>query len=140
MSKGLGAPVGSVICGNAAQIAQACRARKRLGGGMRQAGFLAAAGSYALEHHIERLAEDHDNARRLAKGLAGQGLEIEGTPESNIVMFRTPGAAALMEALCARELLLSDMGPNRIRAVTHIDVTSEAIDEALRRIADALKS
>ena len=65
---------------------------------------------------------------------------VEGTPESNIVMFRTPGASALMEALRARELLLSDTGPNRIRAVTHIDVNSEAIDEALRRIADALRS
>ena len=86
------------------------------------------------------LAEDHDNARRLAKGLAGLGLEVEGTPETNIVMFMTQRADALIEALSARELLLSDMGPNRVRAVTHIDVDSEAIDEALRRVADALRS
>ncbi len=140
LSKGLAAPVGSMICGSTARIKRADRARKRLGGGMRQAGFLAAAGSYALEHHVERLAEDHDNARRLAKGLAGLGLEIEGTPETNIVMLRTKRADALIEALSERELLLSDMGPNRVRAVTHINVDSEAIDEALRRIADALKS
>lgn len=141
LSKGLGAPVGSVICGSAEQIARANRIRKRLGGGMRQAGFLAAAGSYALQHNIERLAEDHDNARRLAKGLAALGLEgLEGTPETNIVMFTTQRSDALIQELGARDVLVADMGPNRIRAVTHLDVSSEAIDEALRRIADALKS
>jgi threonine aldolase len=140
LSKGLGAPVGSLICGSASDIARADRARKRLGGGMRQAGFLAAAGIYALEHHIDRLAHDHDNAKRLAKGLEDLGLAVERAPETNIVMFQTPGAPALVDSLRARGVLVSSMGPNRIRAVTHLDVETRAIDEALRLVAAALRA
>ena len=139
LSKGLGAPVGSLLCGRAEHIARADRARKRLGGGMRQVGFLAAAGLHALEHHVERLAEDHDNARRLAKGLAGIGIEVEGTPETNIVMFSAANAAALSRTLQKRGVLVSVMTARRIRAVTHLDVDAAAIDRALEEIAKALQ-
>ena len=139
LSKGLGAPVGSLLCGRAEHIARADRARKRLGGGMRQVGFLAAAGLHALEHHVERLAEDHDNARRLAKGLAGIGIEVEGAPETNIVMFSAANAAALSRTLQKRGVLVSAMTARRIRAVTHLDVDAAAIDRALEEIAKALQ-
>jgi threonine aldolase len=139
LSKGLGAPVGSLLCGSALHIARADRARKRLGGGMRQVGFLAAAGLYALEHHVERLAEDHDNASRLAKGLEGLGIEVEAPPESNIVMFSVPDAAAICQALQKRGVLLSGMTTRRIRAVTHLDANAAAIDTALERIAGVLR-
>ena len=129
-----------MICGSAAQVAAADRVRKRLGGGMRQAGFLAAAGIYALEHRIERLAEDHDNARRLAAGLEALGLDVKESPETNIVMFRTLGSAELVALLRERDVLVAEMGPGRIRAVTHLGVDSAAIDEAIERIGEALKA
>ena len=137
LSKGLGAPVGSLVCGSSAQIAKVHRLRKRLGGGMRQAGGLAAAGLYALEHHIDRLAEDHANARRLAEGLASQGFEIERPPETNMVFFRVPDTQAFQSAIKARDLLINPVAEGRFRAVTHLDVDADSIDDALSRIAAA---
>ncbi len=139
LSKGLGAPVGSVLLGSRSFITRAHRLRKMLGGGMRQAGLLAAAGLYALEHHLERLAEDHDLARRLWEGVSGlPGLAVDEPPETNIVMLRTPGrdAAAVVAACGRRGLLLNALGPERIRAVTHLDVDGADIGRALEIFAD----
>jgi len=137
LSKGLGAPVGSLVCGSRAQIAKVHRLRKRLGGGMRQAGMLAAAGLHALEHHIERLADDHANARRLAAGLRERGFHVEQEPDTNMVFFRVSEADAFSAALTSRELRINAAAPGRFRAVTHLDVGPDDIDDALHRIDDA---
>lgn len=130
LSKGLGAPAGSVLLGTAALVATARRWRKALGGGMRQSGVLAAAGLYALEHHVERLADDHANAQLLAHGLADLGFAVESTP-TNIVYVTVP--AALIEALethlSARGILVSVA--ERTRLVTHLDVDRAAIEMTL---------
>jgi threonine aldolase len=134
LSKGLGCPVGSVLCGTHAFIERARRFRKMLGGGMRQAGILAAAGVYALENHVERLAEDHRNARRLAAGIAdAPGLALETRePPTNMVYFRTQRSAAeVAEALAARDVLCGVTAPNRIRMVTHLDVDADAVDRTI---------
>ncbi len=145
LSKGLGAPVGSMLCGTGEAIGEARVVRKRLGGGMRQAGILAAAGLVALERHVERLAEDHGRARRLAEALA----EIPGCAldpsrvTTNIVMAsvhppeRLPG---LLEALRQRGILAGAMGWGRLRLVTHLDVDDAGIARAvaaLRTVAPA---
>jgi threonine aldolase len=134
LSKGLGCPVGSVLCGTHTFIDRARRFRKMLGGGMRQAGILAAAGVYALENHIERLAEDHRHARRLAAGIAdapGITLETRDIP-TNMVYFRTQvPAAQVADALAAHDVLCGVTGPNRIRLVTHLDIDAEDIDRAI---------
>ncbi|HEY8517685.1 MAG TPA: low-specificity L-threonine aldolase [Candidatus Binatia bacterium] len=137
LSKGLGAPVGSVVCGSAEVIERVHRVRKMLGGGMRQAGILAAAGLYALRHHVERLAEDHANARRLAEGLAELGLTVDPFPETNIVLFGAPKAKFGL-ALRSRGVLVNEVGPRRYRAVTHLDVSADDVEDALARIRDAL--
>jgi len=127
LSKGLGAPVGSVLCGSAELVDKAHRWRKVAGGGMRQSGILAAAGIYALEHNVERLAEDHRNARALAAGLA----EVEGlwvTPAHTNILFVTPpagSAAPLREALAAEGILLG--GGDNLRLVTHLDVSAQDV-------------
>ncbi len=130
-SKGLGAPVGSAICGSRDLIRACRRLRKMLGGGMRQAGVIAAGAIYALEHHRDRLARDHDNARAIAKRLAAvEGARVdEGSVESNIVMLDTPGVAAerVIEAARAAGVLVSAFGPERIRIVTHLDVQDTAV-------------
>jgi threonine aldolase len=137
LSKGLGAPVGSLVIGSTQFVTQAHRFRKQFGGGMRQAGILAAAGIYALEHNVERLAEDHLNARRLARGIADvDGLDIDpNTVETNILYFhvRKPGLTVpmLLERLKTGGVLMLGTGPNSIRAVTHLDVSKEAIDRAI---------
>ena len=151
LSKGLGAPVGSVVCGERPFIDEARRMRKAVGGGMRQAGILAAAGLYALDHHIERLAEDHANAARLAAGIdAIDGLSCEqaqGGPWSNLVYFDVDGAAIgqqtvdavlLADRLAERGILAIPLGEAtpRIRMVTHLDVSAADVDVAL----DALRS
>jgi threonine aldolase len=121
LSKGLGAPIGSVLCGSKPFIAEARRWRKMLGGGMRQAGILAAAGIYALEHNVARLADDHANAAWLAQRLAEvSGLAVS-TPQTNIVYVDVPAqhCAALARALSDARILVS-MGP-RLRLVTHLD-------------------
>ncbi len=138
LSKGLGAPAGSLVCGSAEVIERVHRYRKMLGGGMRQAGVLAAAGLYAFEHHVERLADDHDNARRLAEGLRRLGIEVDAEPETNMVFFRFADTAAFMNATRERDLLIDPVALGRFRAVTHLDVSTDDIDEALRRIEVAL--
>lgn len=136
LSKGLGAPVGSVVAARSELLPAIHRARKRLGGGMRQAGLLAAAGLHALDHHVARLAEDHANARRLAEGLAELGHPVEGEPETNIVMFQVPDAGAFLGASRACGVLLNAVGKQRVRAVTHLDVGADDVEEALSRIAE----
>ena len=133
-SKGLGAPIGSALCGSKEFIARAHRVRKMAGGGMRQAGMLAAAASHALDHHVQRLAEDHALAARLADGLQGiAGLEVE-TPQTNIVFVDLVGAArdksaALQEHLKAQGVLIT--GLYRLRFVTHLDVNAAGVDHAV---------
>ena len=138
LSKGLGAPVGSLVCGSAARIREVHRARKLLGGAMRQAGLLAAAGLYALEHHVERLADDHANAARLAAGLRALGVRVDPDPETNMVMFEVPRPAAFARALAERALRINPIAPGRFRAVTHLDVTADDVEDALGRIEEAL--
>jgi len=134
LSKGLGAPVGSLVCGTRDVIGQVRRVRKMLGGGMRQAGILAAAGLYALEHHVERLAEDHANARRLAEGLAELGFPVEAPPETNILMFGVEDTPGFLRATQERGLLIDPMDPGRFRAVTHLDISASNVEDALERI------
>ncbi|MBW2623996.1 MAG: aminotransferase class I/II-fold pyridoxal phosphate-dependent enzyme, partial [Deltaproteobacteria bacterium] len=138
LSKGLGAPVGSIIAGTKPLIKEALRWRKVLGGGMRQAGILAAAGIYALDNNVDRLAEDHENARILAIGLAElDGIEI--TPrhiETNLVIFRTDLPQMTAPELAARlkeyDVLVLAFGPDSIRAVTHLDVDRAGIEKTLK--------
>lgn len=136
-SKGLGAPVGSVVCGSAERIREVHRARKLLGGGMRQAGILAAAALHALEHHVDRLADDHANARRLAEGLEGLGLRVDPKPETNMVYFEVGDAPAFARALGGRALRVGAVGARHCRAVCHLDVSRDDVEEALGRIEEA---
>ena len=124
LSKGLGAPVGSVLLGPKAFIEQGKRWRKMLGGGMRQAGIIAAAGQYALENNVQRLADDHDNAAELARGLSGIEQLKVGTPQTNIFWMDIPAAACepLRQHL-ARARIRASIGP-RTRLVTHLDVSA----------------
>jgi threonine aldolase len=142
LSKGLGAPVGSVLVGARAFITEAHRLRKMFGGGMRQVGLLAAAGLYALDHHLERLAEDHANLKRLASGLAHiPGLECEPSAfPTNIAYVKTSkiSAADLSARLRAKEVWANPTGPNELRVVTHLDVNTDAIDEAIVRFSAAM--
>lgn len=138
LSKGLGAPVGSLVCGSAATVDRLHRVRKMLGGGMRQAGILAAAGIYALEHNVARLADDHANAARLARGLASLGLTVDPFPETNIVLFEAGERADLAVRLRERGVLVNAVAPGRFRAVTHLDVTTDDVDDALARIRGLL--
>lgn len=134
LSKGLCAPVGSVLCGSADFISKARRLRKLLGGGMRQAGILAAAALHALEHNVARLADDHANAARLARGLVELGLGVDPLPETNIVLFGAPDRPDFAARLRESGVLVNSVSPGRFRAVTHLDVSSEDVDEALSRI------
>jgi threonine aldolase len=134
LSKGLGAPVGSLVAGSREHVQGLRRIRKMFGGGMRQAGVLAAAGLHAVEQHRERLAEDHANARRLAEALAALGVPPEIPPETNIVIFRVPGDAGFRRAAAERGVLLSGSGPGRVRAVTHLDVTAADVEDAVDRL------
>jgi threonine aldolase len=137
LSKGLGAPVGSLVIGSKDFVERAHRFRKQFGGGMRQAGILAAAGIYALEHNVERLVEDHLNAKRLAKGIAEvDGLDIDvNAVETNILYFhvRKPGLTVpmLLDRLKAEGVLMGGTGPHTIRAVTHLDASKDGIDRAV---------
>jgi threonine aldolase len=136
-SKGLGAPVGSVLVGPAARIERAHRFRKMYGGAMRQSGILAGAALYALEHNIMRLAEDHENAQRLAAALAElPGIRLDpATVETNIVIFevepRLGSAAEVVQRLHGRDVWVLATGPTSIRAVTHLDVPRPQIDRAI---------
>jgi threonine aldolase len=132
-TKGLGAPVGAVLAGSRDLIEEAWRYKQMWGGALRQAGVIAAAGLYALDHHVARLAEDHDNARRLAEGLAElPGIEIDpGEVETNIVVFGFADPAWLCAELEKAGVLMGGIGPGRVRAVTHLDVDRDQIDVAL---------
>jgi threonine aldolase len=140
-SKGLGAPVGSALCASRETVERARRLRKMWGGGMRQSGILAAGALHALRHHRARLAEDHENARRFA-GLvaAAEGIVVDvAQVETNIVNVETAGARAEEVAAAARELglLLNPTGPERLRAVMHLDVKREDLAVAAQRLAAA---
>lgn len=135
LSKGLGAPVGSVVCGTKDQIHRVHRIRKMFGGGMRQAGVLAAAGLYALEHHVARLSEDHENARRLAEELAATGLPVVRPPETNILLLDVEDAFAFVGRAREEAVLVNALGPTRVRAVTHLDVDGGDVVEAAGRLA-----
>ncbi len=140
LSKGLGAPVGSLVCGSRDVIRRVHRARKMLGGGLRQAGLLAAAGLYALEHHIERLADDHANARRFAAGLERLGIAVVAAPETNMVLFRVEDVMSFLRETRARRVLVNPSAPGVFRAVTHLDVSEADIDEALGRIKEVVNA
>jgi threonine aldolase len=134
LSKGLGTPVGSVLVASADRIAQARLWRKRLGGGMRQAGILAAAGLYALDHHLERLADDHENARLLAERLGVDPASVE----TNIVVVDGVNAPKVAEAAKAQGVLVGQVGPHRLRLVTHLDVDRAGIDRAAAVLRELL--
>ncbi|XUX01431.1 MAG: low-specificity L-threonine aldolase [Dehalogenimonas sp.] len=141
LSKGLSAPIGSVLCGSADFITRARKFRKMVGGGMRQAGVIAAAGIVCLESCVDRLADDHKNARTLAEGLRQiPGLEVE-KPETNIVMIGTPEnlpAADFVKKAAEAGVKFISVGPRRVRAVTHRMVNAADITEAVKRLKKAL--
>ncbi len=131
-SKGLGAPVGSVLVGDVATIEQAHRFRKMLGGGMRQAGVLAAGALYALENHVDRLADDHRRARQFREALEGApGLAIPLPSPTNIVYVDVPDAAAAVDRLRERNVWVLATGPRRIRVVFHLDIDDEGLETAI---------
>jgi threonine aldolase len=144
LSKGLSSPVGSIVCGSGRFIAEARRNRKVLGGGMRQSGIIAAAGITALEQMVDRLAEDHENARRLAEGIARtQGLSIElNRIQTNIVYFNMTDdrftAETLARQLADRGIKILQVGPKRLRAVTHYGINAEDIDLALTALSEVM--
>jgi threonine aldolase len=140
-TKGLGAPVGACLAGSAELITEAWRWKQMLGGAMRQSGIVAAAGLYALDHHVDRLADDHARARRLAEGLAGlPGVTIDAaTVETNIVIFGVPDAPAFCAELEREGVGMLPVGPHRVRAVTHLDVDDEGVERALDAAAGALR-
>ncbi|MCL6703371.1 low-specificity L-threonine aldolase [Pseudomonas sp. T1.Ur] len=129
LSKGLGAPVGSVLCGSAELIGKARRLRKMVGGGMRQAGILAAAGLYALEHNVQRLADDHANAQRLAEGLRAAGYEVEPVQTNMVYVHMGERAEAIKAFAGERGVKLS--AASRLRMVTHMDVSAAQIDRVV---------
>jgi len=139
-TKGLGAPVGACLAGSAELISEAWRWKQMLGGAMRQAGIIAAGGLYALDHHVDRLADDHARARRLAEGLGGlPGVDLDpATVETNILVFAVPDAPAFCDALARADVLVIPLDARRVRAVTHLDVDDAGIERALEAAAAAL--
>ncbi|MCU0915216.1 MAG: low-specificity L-threonine aldolase [Planctomycetes bacterium] len=146
LSKGLAAPVGSVVCGSKDFIAEARRTRKVVGGGMRQAGIIAAAGIVALDQMIDRIPEDHDNAARLAAGIARiDGLSIDpARVQTNIVYFDVArekmSPDELVKRLTARGVRVLSTGPTRLRAVTHYGISAGDIDQALQALSEAMRA
>ncbi|MDR4494977.1 MAG: low-specificity L-threonine aldolase [Nitrospirales bacterium] len=141
LSKGLGAPVGSIIVSDRERVSRLRRLRKVFGGGMRQVGILASAGIYALEHHIQRLAEDHANAKRLAQLLSaipGVAVDVDATV-TNIVLFKIPGAKNTTDILLRRcreaGVLFNAVGDRAFRLVTHLDVTAADVEEAGKKFS-----
>ncbi|PAA15230.1 low-specificity L-threonine aldolase [Pseudomonas fragi] len=134
LSKGLGAPVGSVLCGTADLIAKARRLRKMVGGGMRQAGQLAAAGLYALDHQVERLADDHANAQLLAEGLRAAGYAVEPV-QTNMVYVQVDERAEALKAYAAEQGIRLSAAP-RLRMVTHMDVSRSQIEQVIAVFAE----
>ena len=145
-SKGLGAPVGSILAGDADFIRTARRRRKIFGGGMRQAGILAAAAEFALDNHIGRLAQDHRNARRLAEAVSGMpGIVIDlDSVQTNIVYMEIKGAkynvSELVSGLHDLGVAVLASGPARIRAVTHLDISEDDIEQAIHAFSSVLSS
>jgi threonine aldolase len=145
LSKGLGAPIGSLVAGSKSFVDRVHRFRKMFGGGMRQAGIIAAAGIYALDHHIERLKDDHQNARRLAVGLKEfKGVSIDPKHvETNIVIFDVSNTgmtgAQVSEAMKKEGVLIHAFSKTQIRLVTHLDITSEDIETALKAFEKILR-
>jgi threonine aldolase len=141
-SKGLGAPVGSLLAGDGETIREARRVRKAFGGGMRQAGVIAAGSLYAFEHHTERLAEDHERAKKLASGLREAGYVV-GSPQTNIVIVEVEAADLFLQALAREGVLATPRTTDSVRLCTHLDVGDEeieaAVDAAARITADALE-
>jgi threonine aldolase len=142
LSKGLGAPVGSMLAGDAVAMESAWRVRRRLGGAMRQSGILAAAGLFALSKHLGRLTEDHENARDLAKGIEGiPGLRTV-PPETNVVLIdvTAPGVGPeqVLGFLEMRRILMLRFAPGRLRAVTHLDVNRQGIMRTLEALAEGM--
>src|SRR4051794_12309374 len=137
-TKGLGAPVGAVLCGSRELIDEAWRWKQMLGGALRQAGVLAAACVYALDNHVDRLAEDHEHARIVADALAGLGVDVV-PPDTNIVVARVPDAPALVGRLWDAGVQVTPMGPDRFRCVTHLDVDRDEIDRALAAFREVLR-
>jgi threonine aldolase len=138
ISKGLGCPVGSLLIGKKDFIKKARRTRKVFGGGMRQAGFLAAAGIYALQNHIERLREDHEHARQIAKAFERKNFVKMVLPvETNIVIFELDDsltAPALVAKMKEKDILAYAISPNRVRLVVHLDVTKEMVKRTIEVI------
>ncbi len=132
-TKGLGAPVGACLAGSRELIEEAWRYKQMLGGAMRQAGVIAAAGLYALDHHVERLAEDHAHARALAEGLAEiPGVAIDpARVQTNIVVFEVADAEGFCERTLAAGVKMGTLDARRVRAVTHLDVDRDGIERAL---------
>jgi len=133
-SKGLGAPIGSVAMGSAEQMAEARVRRKRMGGGMRQVGVLAAAALYALEHHLERLADDHEHAKLLAEAC---GMDPALT-ETNIVVVDVPDAPAVVAAAKEQGVLVGAVGPTKVRMLTHLDVDRGSVEQAAKVLSEIL--
>ena len=143
LSKGLAAPVGSILLGSKEHIAKALRIRKLLGGAMRQVGFLAAAGIYALDNHIERLAEDHQKAKEIGEVLESVAYvtKVE-TIETNIIIFYVDekiGADNFIQKMKTKNILLTPMGEGRIRIVTHLDYTNEMHEILIKELKEFLK-
>jgi threonine aldolase len=134
LSKGLGAPIGSLVLGPAEMIDEARVRRKRMGGGMRQVGVLAAAGLYALDHNIERMAEDHDNARLVADAC---GVDPDTVP-TNIVVVDVPSAPDVVAAAAEQGVRIGAVGPQRVRLLTHLDVTREDAEQAAKVLGSVL--
>lgn len=136
LSKGLGCPVGSLLCGTSEFVELARRHRKMLGGGMRQVGVLAAAGLYALEHNVARMADDHENARRLAAAFRPYEAFSPNTPETNIVVVDVLRGSVngWLHALAQAGVLAVAFGPRRIRLVTHLNISSDDVDEVVLRL------
>jgi threonine aldolase len=143
-SKGLGAPVGSILVGAADVVRAARRTRKRWGGGMRQVGILAAAALHALDHHVARLAEDHRRARRLAEGFAAAPGARVIAPDTNIVYVdldpaQAPDAKSIVARLAEHGVRMSAYGPRRVRAIAHLDVDDAGIEHAVEAFCTVLE-
>jgi threonine aldolase len=140
-TKGLGAPLGACLAGSAELIDEAWRYKQMLGGALRQAGIVAAGALYALDHHVERLAEDHANAQALARGLAAlPGITLDPDDvETNIVIFGVDDAAGVCARLEAAGVRMGAVGPRSVRAVTHLDVDADAVQRALQAAGKVLE-
>jgi threonine aldolase len=139
LSKGLGCPLGALIAGSAELMYKARVEKHRFGGAMRQAGIVAAAGVYALEHNVDRLADDHARARRLAEGWAAAGLAVDRElVQTNFVQLEVPDVEEAKARIREHGVLLSQTTPTRLRAVTHLDITDDDIDAAIEAVPQAL--